>query len=88
MLIQVNQPVQVDAKILKLHMKVSDEFVGDLFDSNGNKLREYEGYVPKFMPGEHFGDYLILDIDINTGQILNWKVPTSEQIEEFVNTEL
>jgi hypothetical protein len=33
----------------------------------------YDGYVPSFFPGEHFGDYVMLDIDPYTGKILNWK---------------
>lgn len=34
---------------------------------------DYNGYVPSFMPGEHYGDYLMIDIDPYTGLILNWK---------------
>lgn len=37
------------------------------------------------MPGEHYGDYLILEIDLDTGQIKNWKAPTAKQIEEWIN---
>jgi hypothetical protein len=25
------------------------------------------------MPGDHYGDYLMLDIDPYTGKIVNWK---------------
>jgi len=31
-----------------------------------------------------FGDYLDLRIDINTGQILNWKVPSKADLESFM----
>lgn len=37
------------------------------------------------MPGQHYGDYVILDIDLDTGKILNWKPPTAEQIEEWIS---
>ena len=81
--------VKVNAKVLSIYMKVCDTFSATLKDQDGNELKEYEGYVPSIMPGDadgssHYGDYLILDIDIDTGKILNWKVPTSHQIEHFI----
>ena len=85
MKINMTKPVQVEAKTLKLHMKVCDQFEADLVDQHGEVLKAYEGYVPDFMPGEHYGDYLILDIDLDTGTITNWKPPTAKAIEEFVN---
>ena len=78
--------VEVEAKVLKLHLKVSDCFDAQLVDQNGEVVKEYEGYVPKFMPGEHYGDYVILDIDVDTGKILNWKVPTAEQLQNFMDS--
>jgi len=84
MKINMTKPVQVEAKSLNLHMKVRDEFCAQLVDQNGDTLKDYEGYVPSFMPGEHYGDYLILNIDLDTGQILNWKAPTATQIEKFI----
>lgn len=76
--------VEVDAKTLKIHLKVSDQFTANLVDSDGECLVEHDGYVPSFMPGEHYGDYVILDIDIDTGMITNWKKPTVEAIEKFI----
>lgn len=81
----VQKTVSVDAKKLSIHMKVRDEFEAQLLDQDGQVLKDYEGYVPGFMPGEHFGDYLILDIDIDTGMVTNWKVPTQSQIAAFIN---
>ncbi len=75
----------VTPKILKIFMKVRDEFSADLFDDKGVVIHEQEdGYVPGFMP-EGGGDYLVLDIDIDTGTIINWKVPSGEQVAEWVN---
>jgi hypothetical protein len=34
------------------------------------------------MPGKHYGDYVRLDIDLETGRILNWVKPTSDVIEK------
>ena len=78
--------VPVQAKTLKLHLKVCDMFTASITDQNGKEIGGQEdGYVPDFMPGEHYGDYVILDIDIDTGQITNWKKPTREDIEAFLN---
>lgn len=79
------KPVQVDAKTLRVHLKVSDQFCASLTDQDNNELIDYEGYVPSFLPGEHYGDYVILDIDIDTGKITNWKTPSAEEIEAFIN---
>lgn len=86
---EINQlkQVKVNAKTLRIHMKVRDEFEAELKDADGEVLTEYQGYVPDFMPEQHFGDYLILDIDIDTGQITNWVKPSPEQVEEFINKE-
>ena len=37
------------------------------------------------MPEQHFGDYIYLDIDIETGQITNWEKPTVEQLQTWIN---
>ena len=59
-------------KTLVISAKCSDAFWAELRE-NGKKVSEYDGYVPDFMPGEHFGDYVELEIDIETGVILDWK---------------
>lgn len=82
--IDATKIVKVNAKTLRICTKVRDEFMADLHDQDGQKIKEYEGYVPNFMPGDHGGDYIELDIDIDTGQITNWKVPTKEQLQAFV----
>lgn len=78
----IKKTVEVEAKTLKLHMKVRDCFQADLLDQDGQQIGEYEGYVPGFMPGQHYGDYLILDIDIETGRITNWKKPSAEDLQK------
>lgn len=30
------------------------------------------------------GDYLMLDIDIDTGRVLNWQKPSATAIEQFI----
>jgi hypothetical protein len=78
--------VVVEPKVLKIHCKVCDNFTATLEDKDGNEIHVQEdGYVPGFMPGQHYGDYLILDIDIETGKVLNWKTPNPQQIQDWVN---
>ncbi len=83
---KINQTklVPVEVKTLRLHLKVCDRFTGGLYDKDDLELKDFDCYVPDFMPGEHYGDYVILDIDIDTGMILNWKQPTQEQLETFI----
>lgn len=38
-----------------------------------------------FFPGDHYVDYLILDIDLDSGQIINWQAPTAESVENMLN---
>ena len=71
-------------KTIHISAKCSDLFSAFLRD--GDKIvGEYDGYVPAWLPNqqtEHYGDYVILEIDIETGKILNWKKPTQAQLKE------
>lgn len=87
---QINQTkvVPVEAKELRIHIKVSDRFTAAIYDQDGNEIGgQDDGYVPDFMPGQHYGDYVILNIDLESGRITNWKTPTVEQVEEFISGE-
>ncbi len=85
MKINAVKTVQVDVKTIKVHVKVCDRFCGALVDSDGQEVLNIENtYVPDWFPGDHYGDYLILDIDLETGQILNWKSPSVAAIEDFL----
>lgn len=85
MQINMTKQVPVDVKEIRVHIKVCDRFDGTFVDAQGETLRDYEGYVPGFFPGDHYGDYLILNIDLETGQILNWKKPTAEDVEAYIS---
>jgi hypothetical protein len=86
--IETTEVVKVNAKILKIHMKVSDRFQATLVSSTGEQLKDQDdGYVPDFMPGKHYGDYVILDIDIDSGKVINWVTPTADQIQEWIASE-
>ena len=74
-------------KTISISAKCSDMFSATLHNEQGNNVGEYHGYVPKWMPGEHYGDYVELDIDVDTGKILNWKTPSEEDLAETFNAE-
>ena len=84
---EINQQktVKVNAKTLRIYCKVSDRFTYSIDDAQGEEIHcQEDGYVPDFMPGEHYGDYVILDIDLDTGMVTNWKKPTAAQIEAAI----
>ena len=70
---------------LRITAKCSDMFNAQLIE-DGKQTGAFDGYVPKWFPNpdaEHYGDYVELEIDMATGQILNWKTPT---VGNIVNT--
>lgn len=71
------------AKIIRINAKCSDMFSADVVDETGKILKEYNGYVPDFFPGQHYGDYIELDIELETGRILNWKKTTRADIDSL-----
>jgi len=81
--IGMKKTIEVEAKEVEIHAKVRDAGFYTIFDQHGEKLAEYDGYVPPWIPGE-YGDYLILRIDLDTGQIVNWKRPEAEQIQDTI----
>ena len=85
MKIGIMKKVEIEAKELRVHLKVSDRFTASLHDQNGEEIfLQEDGYVPDFMPEKHYGDYVILNIDIDTGQITNWSTPTEDEIKNFM----
>lgn len=79
--------VPVNVKTVSLNLKVRDEFACTILDQDGAELKDYDGYVPFFMPGQHYGDYVMLEIDIDTGMITNWVAPNAEDMQNFINGE-
>lgn len=70
---------------LTISAKCSDMFSAILYEDNKQVGNEYSDYVPNWFPNpqaDHFGDYVELQIDIDTGQILNWRKPTKAQLNE------
>ena len=69
-------------RVLSISAKCSDLFSCAL-DDDTKTIFEYDGYVPSFFPEDHYGDYIMFDIDIDTGKIINWKKPTQKQLKEL-----
>ena len=67
--------------IISITAKCSDMF-GASLTTDGKHVGSYDGYVPDFMPGQHYGDYVELKIDADTGQIVNWKKPTQAELKK------
>ena len=69
-------------KTIFVTAKCSDLCNVQFFNEDGTKVGESNGYVPDFMPEEHWGDYVELEIEVATGKILNWKVPTQKELKD------
>lgn len=81
----IQKEVEVEAKELRLYCEIRDMFTASLHDQDGVEIYDQDdGYVPDFMPGDHYGDYIILNIDIETGQITNWKKPLVDDLKKWI----
>ena len=77
---------KISVSTVTVHVKVGDRGFYEFKSPDGTSLKELqEDYVSDFFPGDHYGDYLILDIDLETGQIKNWNKPNIEDIESIFN---
>jgi len=65
--------------ILKISAKCSD-LCSTIFTDKKGKVTESDGYVPKEIGIDWYGDYVELEIDMKTGQIQNWKAVTDAQV--------
>ena len=66
-----------------LNAKCDDRCQFVVYDEDGNELQETIDYVPYAM-GLGGGDYIHFKIDIETGQILNWKKPDPEDLAAYI----
>jgi len=85
MKINVTKTVEANAKMIEFRAKLRDEGYYLVYDDKGNLLAEADSqYVPNdIIPGD-YGDYVELQIDLETGQILNWVKPTVDAVQQFV----
>ena len=72
---------------ISISAKCSDLCYVGFKNQDGETIGERDGYVPNFMPGEHYGDYVMLDINIATGQITNWRAPSQTELQKAMKGE-
>ncbi len=79
---KIKTKVRVEKEVTEMRMtvKCSDQFGATFHGPDGELLKDYDGYAPGFMPGQH--DYVVLTIDLATGQIKNWRDPSSRTFVE------
>jgi hypothetical protein len=77
--------LDLDKYKLRIFIKIRDEFYCKILNENEQEILKYEGYVPDFMPTEHCGDYIDLEINMKTGQITNWKENIENEVYSFIN---
>lgn len=68
--------------------KCSDMFSA-VMRKDGKAVGRYNGYVPPWFPtsaSQNDGDYVVLEIDITTGRIVNWRKPTAAQLKSTFTT--
>ena len=69
----------MSARTIMISAKCSDLFYAELFDG-----RVYEGYVPDlFTDGKGGGDFVRLEIDLDTGKIVDWEKPTEDDLDDI-----
>jgi len=83
--ITIKQYIMSKIKTLKVCGKTVDRCSIVFLNESGDAVGKRNDYVPDYFPEEHYGDYLELDIDIETGQILNWKKPTQKQLRDSMD---
>lgn len=81
--LNVLRKIALEAKYVRVDVKVCDSGSYQLEDDGGEVIGTRDNdYVPnKVIPGE-YGDYISLRIDLETGQITNWKVPTAKELRD------
>lgn len=85
--IEVSKKERLTVATVSTHIKVCDRFTASFKNAEGKEVLDYDGYVPNFFPGQHYGDYLYLDADIETGRILNWVKPSADDLQELFNVD-
>jgi hypothetical protein len=66
------------AKTITINGHCRDCFNATLLDKDGKTIASYDGYVS--IVGR--GDDIYMEIDLETGKILNWVPPTRKELEE------
>jgi len=72
-------------RTIRFYAKTADCFCCEILEDGKSVSEEdYDGYPPWFL-GD--GDGVALEIDLDTGQVQNWKVPSEEEIRRLTGCE-
>lgn len=82
--VRIFKPQVANVVTMSVSLKVRDDFNASFTSDKNETLFTYDGYVPDFMPGQHYGDYVELDIDLETGQIKNWNEVSKEDMIKWL----
>lgn len=69
------------ATILSVCAKCSDLFSGDIRIGD-QVVKKFDGYVPSNL-GIGGGDYVEFQVDLETGQILDWQIPDLDVVDDL-----
>ena len=76
---------ETDVKTLSIHLTVRDGFNGKLLTSDWEVVCRWEDtYVPDIIPGSYW-DTVELNIDVETGRIINWGNVTPTFLKEVID---
>jgi len=74
---------KIDIQTVAITAKCSDMCQLRFFDQNKDVMINYCGYVPSFLSPDE--DLIGFEIDIKTGQIINWKTPSQADINAIID---
>ena len=83
--VTIKKPTEANASIVMISAKVGDLCTTQVLDENGHLLADRGGYPPSFLPIRRGSDYLRLEIDLDTGRILNWGQISRTALETFID---
>ena len=69
-------------KIMRINANCKNLFIMEIDDEDMRRTYDYEGYVPSDIGLGNDSDAVDLEIDIETGQILNWVPLTFEEVQQ------
>ena len=66
---------------VRTHYKTSDQCLIK-FETGKGEFISYEGYVPDFFPGDHYGDYV--ELSISSAGVVEELAVTDAEIDEIL----
>jgi hypothetical protein len=66
-------------RTIKFYAKTADCFCASVYEDGKQVGQEYDGYPPSFLGH----DGVSLEIDLDTGECLNWKKPSASELSRL-----